>query len=109
MKTITASQRVEGKGQTCDYIEHLQFDDRGGKPNGKLHMLRVRVHLDTVPAQAWGKVERWTGSTWATVADVRGDALTTSLSLDYERTASRVPEAFKADRDQLIRLAEEVL
>jgi len=105
----TKSARVEGKGQTCDYVEQLSADYRSHVRGGKINVLRIRIHVDTYADQAWGTVERWSGSAWSRIADVRGDALRTDLTLGYAKIEERIPAAFKADRDALLRLAEEVL
>jgi hypothetical protein len=96
-----SSVRIEGKGQTVDYIEHgVLWVGR------RKHTIRIRVHDDSHAPQAYGLVERWDGNKWSEVARMRGDALAVEHGIGY-----RTPKAehFRADRNRLFQLAEEVL
>lgn len=106
MNVNSSNARVEGSGQTVDFIEHST-----AYVGRKKHTLRVLVHVDSHAFQAWGRVERWDGKRWYEVAAIRGEALRTDLKIGYVRDltdAARV-HAFKTDRDRLVELAEEVL
>lgn len=102
MTSTTKSIRIEGSGQTVDYIQHLT------DPKTTKTMIRVRIHVDTYPSQAWGRVDRWTGDDWKAVASVRGDALKTDLHIGYQPTKPTVKD-FLADVTTLLTLAGEVL
>lgn len=130
--TTTSSVRVEGSSSPLDYIEHLMM-----QLGRHRHTLRVTVHLDGYEAQSYGLVERWDGKQWQDVARIRGAALQTKLDVGYslafrrdaQHVAAQVQHAasstrcspadaawlrtlasfFKADRDALVTLAEEVL
>lgn len=103
--TRSESKRVEGKGQTVDYTEHVILQGFRGKP----HTLRVLIHVDSYVDQAWGRVERHDGTKWHEVASVKGCSLKIDLKIGYARQSSVPVEAFQADRNFLIALAEEVL
>lgn len=103
------SCRIEGKGQTCDYTEHLAVNAAGG---ARLHTLRVRIHTDSYADQAWATIDRYDGTDWRTLARTRGDALGVQLNIGYHR--ERMPDhevhaAFQADRERLLALALEVV
>lgn len=104
--TSIQSQRVEGRGQTVDYTEHLTLQITG---KNKRHTLRVLIHVDTYADQAWARVERHDGTKWHEVASVKGSSLKIDLKIGYVRQSSVPVQAFKADRDFLVELAEEVL
>jgi hypothetical protein len=95
---MTTSIRIEGSGQDVDYTEHTTIGP---------HVMRVRIHVDTYVQQAWARIEKWDGDQWHEVASMRGASLMTKLDLGYAKT--RTSTDFKADRNTLISLAEEVL
>ncbi len=99
-----ACPRLEGSGQTTDYIEHYTLRGTEG-----ISKLRIQIHTDSYKAQAWGRVDRWstTAGEWREVATIGGSALATDLKIGYNRT--RAAHDYQADRDRLILLAEEVL
>lgn len=104
------SKRVEGKGQTVDYIEHGWMQTNGTlRANRGRHTLRVRIHADTYAFQSYGVVERWDGKQWHEVARVRGEALMVEDRIGYKDGAGERELAFRADATYLRQLAEEVL
>lgn len=105
MKTTSRSIRIEGHGQTVDYIEHAEA------LNNNSHIIRIRIHSDTYAEQAYGEVEAHDGARWNEVCRVRGCALRLDAkAIGYKTmTEGERRSAFKADRDYLVKLAAEVL
>jgi hypothetical protein len=110
------STRVEGKGQTVDFIEHAEIvvepepEFVGQDVKRVVHKLRVHVSSDSYPQQSFGRIERWDGARWNSVAEIAGDALKVPCGIGYERlTEEELTDAFLADAMHLHALAIEVL
>lgn len=103
----TLSRRVEGGGQTVDYIEHIELG-RVMRDGVTEHKCRIKVHDDSHASQAFAMLERWNGSEWREVVSVRGDAMRTEHGIGY-RMKDGDPKPFQRDRDRLIDLAMEIL
>lgn len=101
--TTVLSVRVEGHGQTVDYIEHVDI-------NHGLDTLRICIHDDSHADQAWARVDRWSGVEWLEVVSQRGDALKIEHGIGYRKLDSlQLAAAFEADRNNLFKLALEVV
>lgn len=81
--------------QANDYDELLKSGE---------HKLKIRIHHDyAYRKQCWAKVERWDGTKWHLVASV-GDPRFTGTP-----RGNLFDTNFKPIRDQLLRLAEEII
>jgi hypothetical protein len=88
----TGTPRVEGRGQVCEYIEHLRATSGPAAVDlRRAHTLRVRIHADSHRPQSHGTVERWDGAKWHQVVYVEGDALAMDTSIGYQITRPRRP------------------
>lgn len=101
-KTL-GTPRIEGRGQTVDYIEHL-LHNKSGYDN----TLRIHIHDDSHARQAWAHVERWDGTRWHEVVTMNGEAFALEHGIGY-RVHEPAAHDFKTDRDRLLALALEVL
>lgn len=99
MKSV--SVRVEGKGQFVRYVEHL-----AGAKTSK-DRFRITISLGGSRDQSWGRIERWDGAEWREVASIGGPALATDPKAGYGPALGA--GTFKADRDRLVALAEEII
>lgn len=100
--TGTQSVRIEGAGQSVDYVEHYC------SAQVKNLQLRIRVHVDSYAQQSFGIVEMMTAAGWREVATIRGEALKTDSHVTLQKSL-KIPASFAADRDRLLELAIEVL
>lgn len=101
MRITTISAEVYKGGQDLKYNEVLSF-----VLGTKKHKLRVSICSDSYRGQCYARIKRWSGSTWQLVHSI--DDMKTGSKLVYHNPTPG-PEAFEADRKELIRVAERVL
>jgi len=99
MRVTTISKEVYNDQNSVWYTEVVSLlIDR------KKHKLRIKIRSDFYREQCFARVERWSGSVWSKVHSIL-DMKTKQSLLGLNKGAG----AFKADRDELIRVAERVL
>lgn len=99
VKTIAAEYTVDNSG--CDFSEILTYTrTEEGKPLGKL---RINIHADFYDFQSRATIEHWHERKWIEVHRVLG----TSVKARRERSPNEA--TFRAQRSELLRVAEEVL
>jgi hypothetical protein len=95
------SKEIYKRSQSVYYVEIRSVTIHRTK-----HKLRVHIKSNAYEDQSHSKVERWTGSTWSTVHSLGKRETPVSL---YARRNPTEEANFKADRDELLRVAREIL
>jgi len=101
MRTTTISKEVYKGSQSLNFTEVVSV-----LIGSKKHKLRVTIKSDSYRQQCYARIKRWSGSAWQEIHRVLD--MKTKEGLSYRRPQPG-PEAFKEDRDELLRVAERVL
>lgn len=109
METKQISVDVILDGQRVDYVELCSVTLRSGYGlalEATTHKLKVAIRSDSYDNQCYARVKRWNGNEWKLVHALGN--MKTKKGLAYGST-SATTSAFKDDRNDLIRVALEVL
>lgn len=101
MRTTTISKEVHKGHQSLTLTEVVSVLIDKDK-----HKLRVTIKSDSYKQQCYARIKRWTGSAWNEVHHIL--EMKTPEGLCYRRPQPG-PDAFKEDRNELLRVAERVL
>jgi hypothetical protein len=100
--TDSITTRVEKVNtQKVRFVETMQITCKWVR-----HTCRVTIESDSYRDQCSARIERWDGKQWRAVDTIAAGSMRTKKGLVYE---SHMLTDFKADRDTLVRLAEDVL
>lgn len=101
MRATTISKEVYKGSQSLNLTEVVSV-----LIDGKKHKLRITIKSDSYRQQCFARIKRWTGSTWNEVHRILD--MNTPEGLAYRRPTPTA-DAFKEDRNELLRVAERVL
>jgi len=100
MKTI--DKQIALGRQSVVYMEILNVDD---------HKLKVSIKSDSYEFQSYARISRWNGEKWVNVYSIHFNKMKTTHGLiSYsERNEVCNSRHFQEDRDQLIKVAKEII
>lgn len=98
----TIDTQIGVGNQDVVYTEILASRDLGAK-------LQVRIVSDTYAFQSKAVVSRWDGTQWQVVHSLHHSQMQTAPSLCFAGKPKQVQASFKADRDQLLKVATAIL
>lgn len=101
MRTTTISKEVYKGSQSLNLTEVVSV--LIGKQK---HKLKISIKSDSYRQQCYARIKRWTGSAWNEVHRILD--MKTKEGLAYRRPTPQA-DAFKEDRNELLRVAERVL
>lgn len=100
----TISRNVgDARDQNVDYEEVLRLTFTGDPA----HKLRIRIRSNFYSFQCWSVVERWDGAKWHQLHKLQDRKTDTGLAGRGRDKATAAD--FEEDRDELMRVAREVL
>lgn len=105
LKTRTISEEIHKGRQDVNFTEVLvlNHNDRSG---GAEHKLKISICSDSYKEQCHARVSRWDGTQWQLLHKIRSMATKPELAYVPATTTS---DDFKADRKELLRVAEQIL
>lgn len=102
----TVDKRLCRPSQSVDYVELLVVP-----AGGTDHKIRVKIRSNAYADQSYARTERWDGAQWHFLYELGQGNMKTPISLytHHPATGGNLEAKFKADRDELVRLAGEIL
>jgi len=98
MKTIDR-QIAQGR-QSINFTEVIEFDG---------HKLRISIKSDSYNFQSYARISRWNGEEWKQVHFIHFSEMKTPSGLCYQPNEKCDYKHFINDRDQLIKVAKEII